>query len=81
MLEVFALTDSYLAYVRFNIGTKVAARSASRSAASQEFVDVVPAVVRSAGKVDWVEIQSFDWQTPPMVRQAYSSIIVGGFMG
>jgi glycerophosphoryl diester phosphodiesterase len=72
--EVFALADSYRAGVRFNIETKVEADRPSRSAAPQEFVDVILAAVRSAGKVSSVEIESFDWRTLPMVRQAEPSI-------
>jgi glycerophosphoryl diester phosphodiesterase len=74
--EVFALADSYRASypVRYNIETKVEADGPSRSAGPQEFVDVILAAVRSAGKVDRVEIQSFDWRTLPMVHQAEPSI-------
>jgi len=72
--EVFALADSYRAGVRFNIETKVEADRPRRSAAPQEFVDVILAAVRSAGKVSSVEIESFDWRTLPMVRQAEPSI-------
>jgi glycerophosphoryl diester phosphodiesterase len=76
--EVFALADSYRAPnkadVRFNIETKVEADRPNRSAAPQEFVDVILAAVRSAGKVSAVEIESFDWRTLPMVRQAEPSI-------
>jgi glycerophosphoryl diester phosphodiesterase len=72
--EVFALTDSYRAEVRYNIETKVEAEQPDTSATPQEFVDVVLAAVRSAGKVGEVEIQSFDWRTLPMVRQADPSI-------
>ncbi|HUH71143.1 MAG TPA: glycerophosphodiester phosphodiesterase [Mycobacterium sp.] len=72
--EVFALADSYRAGVRYNIETKVAADRPAVSAGPQEFVDVVLAAVRSAGKVDRVEIQSFDWRTLPLVRQTEPSI-------
>jgi glycerophosphoryl diester phosphodiesterase len=72
--EVFALAESYRADVRFNIETKVEADRPYRSAAPQEFVDVILAAVRSAGKVSSVEIESFDWRTLPMVRQAEPSI-------
>ena len=72
--EVFALTDSYHAGVRFNIETKVEADKPGDSAGPQEFVDVILAAVRSAGKVDRVEIQSFDWRTLPMVHWAEPSI-------
>ena len=72
--DVFALADSYHAGVRYNIETKVDPQQPSASATPQEFVDVILAAVRSAGKVDRVEIQSFDWRTLPMVRQAEPSI-------
>ena len=72
--EVFALSDSYRARVRYNVETKVQADHPETSASPQEFVDAVLAAVRSAGKVDRVEIQSFDWRTLPLVRQAESSI-------
>lgn len=72
--EVFALTDSYRADVRYNIETKVQAEHPDTSAGPQEFVDVVLGAVRSAGKVDRVEIQSFDWRTLPLVHQAEPSI-------
>lgn len=76
--EVFALADSYRASnepgVRFNIETKVEAGKPSMSAEPQQFVDVILGAIRSAGKVDSVEIQSFDWRTLPMVHQAEPSI-------
>jgi glycerophosphoryl diester phosphodiesterase len=72
--EVFSLVDSYSADVRFNIETKVAADRPATSAEPGEFVDVVLGAVRSAGKVDRVEIQSFDWRTLPLVRQAEPAI-------
>ncbi|ORW36438.1 glycerophosphodiester phosphodiesterase [Mycobacterium paraense] len=72
--DVFALADSYHAGVRFNIETKVEADKPGASAGPQEFVDVILAAVRSAGKVDRVEIQSFDWRTLPMVRRAEPTI-------
>jgi glycerophosphoryl diester phosphodiesterase len=72
--DVFALADSYRADVRYNIETKVAADRRAISADPQEFVDVVLAAVRAAGKVDRVEIQSFDWRTLPLVHQAEPSI-------
>jgi glycerophosphoryl diester phosphodiesterase len=72
--EVFALADAYHADVRYNIETKVAADRPTISADPQEFVDVVLAAVRAAGKVDRVEIQSFDWRTLPLVHQAEPSI-------
>lgn len=73
--EVFALTDSYRAAgVRYNIETKLEADKPDTSAAPQQFVDVILAAVRSAGKLDRVEIQSFDWRTLPLVRAAEPSI-------
>ncbi len=72
--EVFALTDSYRADVRYNIETKLQADQPQLSAGPQEFVDVILAAVRSAGKTDRVEIQSFDWRTLRLVRQADPSI-------
>lgn len=72
--QVFALTDSYRADVRFNIETKVEADKPETSASPEEFVDIILAAVRSAGKIDRVEIQSFDWRTLPMVRHVEPSI-------
>lgn len=72
--QVFALADAYRAPVRYNIETKVEAAEPEKSALPQEFVDVILAAVRSAGKADKVEIQSFDWRTLPMVRAADPSI-------
>jgi glycerophosphoryl diester phosphodiesterase len=71
---VFALADSYRAAVRYNIETKVAADRPGISADPQEFVDVVLGVVRTADKVDRVEIQSFDWRTLPLVHRAEPAI-------
>ncbi|MGA8546871.1 MAG: glycerophosphodiester phosphodiesterase family protein [Mycobacterium sp.] len=71
---VFSLVDAYRADVRFNIETKVAADRPAISADPQEFVDVVLAAARSAGKVDLVDIQSFDWRTLPLVHQAEPAI-------
>ncbi|MGF2946043.1 glycerophosphodiester phosphodiesterase [Mycobacterium sp. Lab-001] len=72
--EVFALADSYRADIRYNIETKVEADRPAESAGPQQFVDVILAAVRATGKVDRVEIQSFDWRTLPMVRRAEPSI-------
>jgi glycerophosphoryl diester phosphodiesterase len=73
--QVFALVDSYHADgVRYNIETKLEADEPGASAEPQEFVDVILAAVRAAGKVDHVGIQSFDWRTLPLVREAEPSI-------
>lgn len=69
--QVFALADSYRAdAVRYNIETKVDADEPE----PQEFVDVILATVRAAGKVERVDIQSFDWRTLPLVHRAEPSI-------
>ena len=72
--QVFALADAYQVSVRYNIETKVEADHPGASADPQEFVDVILAAVRAAGKVDRVQIQSFDWRTLPMVHRAEPSI-------
>jgi glycerophosphoryl diester phosphodiesterase len=72
--DVFELTDSFGADIRYNIETKVEAQKPETSAPPEEFVDIILAAVRAAGKVDKVEIQSFDWCTLPMVRAAEPSI-------
>lgn len=72
--EIFALADSYRAEVRYNIETKVEADRPAKSADPQQFVDVILAAVRSAGKADLVEIESFDWRILPMVRRVDPSI-------
>lgn len=72
--EVFDLTDAYRADVRYNIETKVEAAEPDTSASPQEFVDAILAAVRAAGKVEQVEIQSFDWRTLPLVAAAEPAI-------
>lgn len=76
--DVFALADSYRTSnegsVRYNIETKVDADQPDRSADPQQFVDAILAAVRTAAKVDRVEIQSFDWRTLPIVHRAEPSI-------
>lgn len=68
--EVFALTDSYHADMRYNIETKADAQS------RQQIVDVILAAVRAAGKLDAVAIQSFDWRTLSLVRAVEPAIPV-----
>jgi glycerophosphoryl diester phosphodiesterase len=72
--QVFALADSYHADVRYNIETKVEADHPEKSAPPEQFVDVILDAVRAAGKLDKVEIQSFDWRTLPMVHSQEPSI-------
>ncbi len=68
--DVLALADAYGASVRYNIETKVEAEHPELSAPPAEFVDVILGTIRRAGKTDFVQIQSFDWRTLPMVRRA-----------
>lgn len=72
--EVFALTKQYDADVRYDIETKVDAEQPSRTASPETFVDVILGVVRAAGEVGRVEIESFDWRTLPLVHRAEPSI-------
>ncbi len=72
--EIFALADDYRADVRYNIETKIEAADPDTSATPEEFVDVVLAAVRAAGKLDKVDIQSFDWRALPLVKRAEPSI-------
>jgi len=72
--EVFKLADAYRADVRYNIETKIEADKPGNSASPAEFVDTILPVIRAAGKIDKVEIQSFDWRSLPLVRQAEPSI-------
>ncbi|MDI3313588.1 MAG: glycerophosphodiester phosphodiesterase family protein [Mycobacterium sp.] len=74
--EVFALTDSYRANVRYDIETKVDAEHPGASADPREFVDVIVAAARSAGKLDRVDIESFDWRVLSLVHQEQPSIPV-----
>ncbi len=71
---MFALADSYRANVRFNIETKAEAEHPGTQPAQPNSVDGIPRGDQRAGKLDQVEIQSFDWRTLPMVRQAEPSI-------
>lgn len=64
--EVFSLAPH--ADLRYNIETKVDAEN------QRQIVDVILAVVRAAGKLNDVEIQSFDWRTLPLVRAAEPAI-------
>lgn len=73
--EVFALADAYGADVRYNIETKVEAAEPTASASPAEFVDIIVAAVRAAGKVDRVSIQSFDWRTLVLVQKVEPALI------
>ncbi|WP_082993389.1 glycerophosphodiester phosphodiesterase family protein [Mycobacterium sp. 1245111.1] len=72
--EVFAVADLYGADVRYDIETKVDAEQPSRTAPPATFVDVIMNAVRAAGRVDQVEIESFDWRALPLVHRAEPSI-------
>lgn len=72
--DVFAVTDSYRADIRYDVETKVEADEPADSASPQQSVDVILAAIRAAGKINNVEIESFDWRTLPMVHQAEPSI-------
>ncbi|MCV7259485.1 glycerophosphodiester phosphodiesterase family protein [Mycobacterium shimoidei] len=74
--EIFALSDSYHAEVRYDIETKVDPEEPSATAAPDEFVDVIVAAASAAGKIDRIEIQSFDWRTLVITRQLHPSIPV-----
>ena len=76
--EVFALADEYGAGVRYNIETKIEADNPAMSASPEQFVDVILATTRAAGKLDKIDIQSFDWRTLPLV--AAQDVPRGGFM-
>jgi len=64
--EVFALAGH--TGVRYNIETKVDGGN------QRQIVAAILAAVRAAGKLDAVDIQSFDWSTLPMVRAAEPAI-------
>lgn len=72
--EVFALAESYGADVRYNVETKIEADRPELSATPEQFVDVILAAARSAGTMDAIEIQSFDWRTLPIVRAAEPAV-------
>ena len=72
--EVFALTDSYGADVRFNIEPKADAENPQIGASPKELVDSIMTAVRAANKSNKVAIQSFNWQVLPLVQDADASI-------
>jgi glycerophosphoryl diester phosphodiesterase len=72
--EVFDLTKRYNADVRYDIETKVDPEHPSATASPETFVDLILAAVRDAGRVDRVEIESFDWRTLRLVHQAEPSM-------
>ncbi|MGI8881025.1 MAG: glycerophosphodiester phosphodiesterase family protein [Jatrophihabitans sp.] len=72
--QLFALADSLKAQVHYNVETKREANKPAESATPQQFVDVILAAVRAAGKTPDIDIQSFDWSTLPLVHKADPSI-------
>ncbi|MCX6467997.1 MAG: glycerophosphodiester phosphodiesterase family protein [Corynebacteriales bacterium] len=72
--QLFALADKYGAGVRYNVETKIEGEKRTESATPQQYVDVILGAVKAADKTDKVEIQSFDWRTLPLVKQAAPSI-------
>ncbi|MGV0626878.1 glycerophosphodiester phosphodiesterase [Mycolicibacter minnesotensis] len=70
--EVFALAGD--TDVRYNIETKVDSDPVTDSDNGRQVVDVILAAVRAAGRLDAVEIQSFDWRTLALVRAVEPAI-------
>jgi glycerophosphoryl diester phosphodiesterase len=56
--------------VQFDIDTKIFPYRPNDTAAPEEFVRIMMAVIREAGVVDRVMIQSFDWRTLQMFQAA-----------
>ena len=56
--------------VQFDIETKVYPNRPNDTVAPEEFVRIMPEDIRSAGVVDRVMIQSFDWRTLQMFQAA-----------
>ncbi|MGW4330098.1 glycerophosphodiester phosphodiesterase family protein [Nocardia sp. NPDC004573] len=69
--EVFDLVRAYHAdQVMLNIETKVEAPAPEQTAPREQFVDVVVAEIRRAGIAPQVTIQSFDFATLRLLREA-----------
>ncbi|WP_109507970.1 glycerophosphodiester phosphodiesterase family protein [Nocardioides speluncae] len=69
--EVFALLAARGADgVQVNVETKYEVLAPTETAPRERFVDVVTGLVRDAGLVDRVSVQSFDWGLLAMVREA-----------
>lgn len=70
LAEVFGLVRKAGAgHVRFNIETKLTPTSGTDVADPETFAAAVVRDVRSAGLIDRVSIQSFDWRTLSVVRR------------
>ncbi|MFD0200131.1 MULTISPECIES: glycerophosphodiester phosphodiesterase [Saccharothrix] len=71
LAEVFALARDYRAFgVKFNIETKVEAAAPHETAPREQFVEVTAREIRKSGFFRNVTIQSFDWGTLMLWRQA-----------
>lgn len=66
-----AATDPQM---RFNIETKIEAEDREKSAEPKEFVDAILPVVRANKATSRTTIQSFDWRSLPLVREAQPDI-------
>lgn len=60
--------------MRFNIETKIEAEEREKSAEPKEFVDAILPVVRANKATSRTTIQSFDWRSLPLVREAQPDI-------
>lgn len=60
--------------MRFNIETKIEAEDREKSAEPKEFVDAILPVVRANKATSRTTIQSFDWRSLPLVREAQPDI-------
>jgi glycerophosphoryl diester phosphodiesterase len=70
LAEVFALVNQRRArQVTVNVETKVEAAAPHETAPRAQFVEVVAREVRTAGLLDQVSIESFDWGALMLMRQ------------
>jgi glycerophosphoryl diester phosphodiesterase len=71
LAEVFALARRYRAHdIRFNVETKVEAAAPHETAPREQFVAVTAREIRKSGFQRNVTIQSFDWGTLMLWREA-----------
>ncbi|ADG78358.1 Glycerophosphoryl diester phosphodiesterase OS=Tsukamurella paurometabola (strain ATCC 8368 / DSM / CCUG 35730 / CIP 100753 / JCM 10117 / KCTC 9821 / NBRC 16120 / NCIMB 702349 / NCTC 13040) OX=521096 GN=Tpau_1740 PE=4 SV=1 [Tsukamurella paurometabola] len=67
--QLFDLVAGYRGNtIRYNIETKIEAEDRAKSAQPQEFVDRILGAARTAGVLDRISVQSFDWRSLPLVR-------------
>ncbi|GAA1004216.1 glycerophosphodiester phosphodiesterase family protein [Nocardiopsis tropica] len=73
--QLFDLVAGYRGNtIRYNIETKIEAEDRSKSAQPQEFVDRILGAARTAGVLDRITVQSFDWRSLPLVRAQAPSV-------